>query len=69
MSCPGALTAVCDISEQAVYADYAAFTAAGGTANDNCGIDAASFTWISDSDDGLTCPKTITRTYQIADRA
>ena len=67
ISCPGNLTAVCDISEQPAYADYAAFTAAGGSASDNCGIDQSSFILLSEVDNGLTCPKTVTRTYQIAD--
>ena len=31
---PGDLTAQCDITEQPAYADYAAFTAAGGSASD-----------------------------------
>ena len=41
---PASLTAVCDISEQPAYTTYAEFTAAGGTASDNCGIDEGSFT-------------------------
>ena len=66
LTCPGDLTAVCDISEQPAYSDYAAFTAAGGTATDNCGIDESSFTLLSETSDG-SCPETVTRTYQIAD--
>ncbi len=67
ITCPGYLTAICDISEQPVYADYAAFTAAGGSAADNCNIDAASFILLSEASDGLSCPEKITRTYQISD--
>ncbi|MCD6202192.1 MAG: DUF2341 domain-containing protein, partial [Bacteroidales bacterium] len=67
ITCPGNLTAVCDISEQPPYASYAAFVAAGGSASDNCGLDVSSFTHVGDVDDGLTCPKTITRTYRISD--
>ncbi|MFP4488321.1 MAG: HYR domain-containing protein, partial [Bacteroidales bacterium] len=64
---PGDLTAQCDISEQPAYADYAEFTAAGGNATDNCGIDASSFTLVSEVSDGSSCPETVTRTYRIAD--
>ena len=67
LSCPGGLTATCDISEQPAYGDYAAFTAAGGIASDNCGIDASSFRLVSESSDGASCPEVITRVYEIAD--
>ncbi|PTN07346.1 hypothetical protein C8N47_11960, partial [Mangrovibacterium marinum] len=67
ITCPGNLTAVCDINEQPAYADYTAFVNAGGSATDNCGIDESSFTHIGDVSDGGSCPETITRTYQIAD--
>lgn len=67
MTCPPSLTGICDIIEIPPYADYAAFITAGGTATDNCGIDEASFTFVGDLDDGETCPKTITRTYSVAD--
>ena len=67
MTCPTALTAVCDISEQIAYADYNEFVAAGGSADDNCAIDEDSFTHIGDVTDGSSCPEVITRTYQIAD--
>ncbi|MCF8223454.1 MAG: gliding motility-associated C-terminal domain-containing protein, partial [Bacteroidales bacterium] len=64
---PGDLSAVCDLSEQPAYADYAEFTAAGGNATDNCGIDASSFTLLSEVSDNNSCPEVVTRTYQIAD--
>ena len=67
LSCPGGLTATCDISEQPAYVDYAAFTAGGGIASDNCGIDASSFRLVSESSDGASCPEVITRVYEIAD--
>jgi gliding motility-associated-like protein len=67
LTCPGALVAVCSISEQPPYATYADFVAAGGSATDNCGIDAASFSLVSEVSDGNTCPETVTRTYGIAD--
>ncbi|MFO7755202.1 MAG: hypothetical protein R6V34_04365, partial [Bacteroidales bacterium] len=64
---PGDLTAECDISEQPAYADYAEFTAAGGSVTDNCGVDATSFTLVSEVSDGSSCPETVTRTYRISD--
>ncbi len=67
ITCPGNLTAICDISERPAYANLAAFTAAGGIVSDNCGINAASFALLSEISDGLACPETFTRTYQITD--
>ena len=67
MTCPVDLTAVCDISEQPAYTTFDEFPDAGGSASDNCDIDQASFTLLSEVSDGLTCPETVTRTYQIAD--
>ena len=48
------------------YATLIDFTTAGGVASDNCGLDAASFTLVSQTSNGL-CPRTVTRTYSIAD--
>ncbi|MBJ6369368.1 HYR-like domain-containing protein, partial [Snuella sedimenti] len=67
ISCPGDLTAICNISEQPVYSTYAEFTNAGGSITDNCTINEASFTLTSEVSDNLSCPETVTRTYQIAD--
>ncbi len=67
MTCPGDLTAICDASEQPVYADYASFVSAGGSASDNCAIDESTFVLQSEVSDGNTCPETITRTYYIED--
>ena len=44
----------------------AGFTAAGGTATDNCGINATTFALLSQTSSGI-CPRTVTRTYSIAD--
>ncbi|MBS0009851.1 MAG: HYR domain-containing protein [Bacteroidales bacterium] len=65
--CPAGLNAQCDISEQPAYLTYADFTAAGGTATDNCDIDESSFAMLSETSDGLSCPETLTRIYQISD--
>ncbi len=67
MSCPSELTAVCDISEQPAYADFASFVGAGGSASDNCAINESSFTLQSEISDGNSCPETITRTYYVED--
>lgn len=69
MTCPAGLTAACSASEQAPYSDYAAFVAAGGMATDNCGLNEASFTMVSDTPQGTTCPVTVERVYQIADQS
>ena len=66
-TCPPNLEAVCDISEQPAYTTYDEFTAAGGIAIDNCGIDSISFTLVSEVSDGNICPEVVTRTYQISD--
>ena len=65
--CPPDLSAICDISEHPAYTTYDEFTAAGGTATDNCEIDPASFVLLSETTDGNSCPEVITRTYQISD--
>jgi|GEM_PF-3624569 len=50
LTCPTAASASCDDSEVAVFASYAEFTTAGGSATDNCGsIDESSFTFVSPS--------------------
>ncbi|PWH86467.1 LamG-like jellyroll fold domain-containing protein [Brumimicrobium oceani] len=69
ITCPADLTASCDISEQSSYADFEEFINAGGSATIPAGgiIDSASFTMFSEISDGITCPETITRTYQISD--
>nr|MCU0472508.1 HYR domain-containing protein [Bacteroidales bacterium] len=67
MTCPGPLNVQCISDVPVAYANYAAFTGAGGSASDNCSIDVLSFILLSEVDDGNTCPKLITRTYQIAD--
>src|SRR5512133_1979215 len=67
ITCPGPLTAVCDITEQPAYTTYAEFTLAGGTASDNCGIDETTFQLVSETSTAGNCPKVYTRTYSIED--
>ncbi len=43
------------------------FLAAGGNVTDNCALDSTRFALIDETSDELTCPETITRTYQVAD--
>ena len=67
LTCPPADTAVCDASEVAPFASLDEFMAAGGMATDSCSVVASSFTLLSEVSDSMTCPETVTRTYQIAD--
>ena len=59
--------ATCDASEIPVITSLDTFILMGGLASDNCGLDSASFTLLSEVSDGETCPETVTRTYGIAD--
>ncbi len=68
LTSPGNLTAVCSITEQPAYANFAAFTGAGGSANSIGGvIQTATFTLVSEVSNGGTCPEIVTRTYSIQD--
>jgi large repetitive protein len=67
INCPPTITVSCISEVPAPYANYAAFAAAGGLATDNNEIDEDSFILLSETSDNLSCPETITRTYQIAD--
>ena len=63
LNCPPDLTAVCDISEQPAYADYASFMVGGGSSSSDCGtILPATFSH-SDLSSGPTCSEIISRTY------
>ncbi len=68
MTCADNDIGVCSSSEVSVFLTYAEFVAANGSATDNCGvINEASFTFVSESSDGSTCPETVTRVYSIMD--
>ncbi|RLA19607.1 MAG: hypothetical protein DRQ56_05050, partial [Gammaproteobacteria bacterium] len=67
LTCVADTSAVCDASEIPVITSLDEFMSQGGNATDNCGIDASSFTLVSEVSDGATCPETVTRTYSIAD--
>ena len=64
--CPGPISVQCVADVPTIYANYAAFIGAGGSATDNCGINPATFIHVSDVSAG-TCPSIISRTYQISD--
>ncbi len=66
-SCPSAPSGVCDIDELAPYTNIQAFISAGGMADDNCAVDTSSFRHVGDQSNGMSCPRTFTRTYAISD--
>lgn len=63
--CPGDLSLECSGDVPSVLNTYNEFIAGGGSISDNCEVDESTFT-VTESDNG-TCPRTITRTYFIAD--
>jgi gliding motility-associated-like protein len=67
ISCPQTITVSCSENIPVVYATLVQFIAAGGSVSDNTGIDTLSFKLLSENSDGLKCPESITRVYQIAD--
>ncbi|MBT8229490.1 MAG: hypothetical protein KJO50_04470, partial [Bacteroidia bacterium] len=67
ITCPDTIYANCDKNEQAKYNDLVEFVAAGGAVSDNCQIDPSSFNDDGESNDGMTCPNTFTRSYRILD--
>ncbi|MCK4679030.1 MAG: HYR domain-containing protein, partial [Bacteroidales bacterium] len=64
ITCPGDTTVECFIDVPIPYADLSLFLLAGGTANDNCGVEL--FAFVSETHYG-NCPTIITRTYQVSD--
>ena len=67
MTSPVTLTAYCSINEVPAYMTLQEFIIGGGSAMDNCELDTASFTLLSETSTPGNCPKIYTRTYQIAD--
>jgi hypothetical protein len=63
LTCPAATSTPCNIADLPPYASLTEFTDAGGSASDNCGINAASFMLLSQTGG----PLSFVRTYQIAD--
>ncbi|MEL6836237.1 MAG: SdrD B-like domain-containing protein, partial [Bacteroidota bacterium] len=60
--CPPALV-TCDLAAETPFASLAEFITGGGSADDDCALDASSFAHVSD----VTSENIITRTYEIAD--
>ncbi len=67
ISCPPAISVLCPEFIPDAYTALVDFIAAGGFVYDNDEIDTLSFTLLSQTSDGMTCPETITRIYLIAD--
>jgi gliding motility-associated-like protein len=67
INCPPTITVSCIDLVPAAYSNYAEFVTAGGTANDNNGIDQATFALVSETSDNNSCPETISRIYTISD--
>ncbi len=67
LTCPSPPAGTCALAEAPPYADLDAFLSDGGIASDNCGLDSMSFVHLGDVSNGMTCPVTYTRTYQISD--
>ncbi len=61
------LESTCFNTDIPPYLTYAEFIAAGNTASDNCGVDPASFTLVSEDTLLYGCPLVIERLYQISD--
>ncbi len=66
LQCPGDLNFSCMAEVPAPYASLAALLAAGGMVDDNCGIDATTFSVDPDQVSRI-CPTMILRTYRIQD--
>ncbi|GEM_PF-735747 len=67
MVSPGNLMGSCSINEHPPYPDFASFVAAGGSiTGPNIQIDPSTFTLLSETSDGNTCPEVVTREYEVA---
>jgi hypothetical protein len=67
ITCPEDVVLQCIDDVPPALTSLEEFLEAGGNVADNCALDSSSFALLSDLSDGMTCPETITRTYQIAD--
>jgi gliding motility-associated-like protein len=67
INCPPTINVTCTNLVPSEYGNYNEFIAAGGSINDNSGIDQSSFALVSQSSDNNTCPETISRVYTISD--
>lgn len=70
LTCPDDfIVNACSSIDAPPYATFASFQNAGGSASDNCTVDASTWTHLSDVSNAADCPEIITRTYQIADES
>ena len=67
ITCPVGITVECFVALPPAYTTYAEFVTAGGSASDNCGLVESTFTLVSQTSGVGICPRTVTRTYSIAD--
>ena len=67
LNCPPTFYAMCDVSEAPQINSYFEFLFEGGSVSDDCGIDPATFTFVSETSDNGTCPETVTRNFSITD--
>ena len=71
VTCPPEISdsTACDISEIPAYSDFAAFDSAGGSVSGDCSTMSTTYNIesVSDVNVGGSCPKTVNRTYTIAD--
>lgn len=67
LSLPSDVTLACNDPLPAPWTTLQQLTASGGSATDNCTIDAASFRLLSETPSSTVCPYTLTRVYRIAD--
>ncbi len=67
ITCPPAATGQCSIAELAPYTNAFLFQSGGGVLDDNCQLNPSSFMHVGTTSNGLSCPITYTRVYQISD--
>ncbi|MFW5725601.1 MAG: gliding motility-associated C-terminal domain-containing protein, partial [Bacteroidota bacterium] len=67
MECPPTVEVSCEGEVPAPFTSFEAYQLAGGQARDNHEIVESSFIMLEEVNDGMTCPTTISRTYQISD--
>lgn len=67
LTAPEPISIACNEKIPNLYPTLREFTAAGGTATDNCTPVPATFKFVDQSQSSTVCPYTLTRTYSIAD--
>ena len=67
INCAPTITVECETDIPSPYASYNEFRTEGGEASSRCGIDISTFQFAGETSDNLSCPETITRTYEVTD--